>query len=43
MFKSDVFVLGLLMLQCASLKREIYDYDENILQISLDEIKDVYS
>lgn len=43
MFKSDVYVLGLLMLQCALLKMELYDYNENVLAICLAEIKDVYS
>ncbi len=43
MFKSDVFALGLLMLQCALLKMELYEYDENILKICLSEIKDLYS
>lgn len=43
MFKSDVFALGLLMLQCALLKMELYEYDENILNICFSEIKDLYS
>ncbi len=43
MFKSDVFALGLLILQCALLKMELYEYDENILNICISEIKDLYS
>jgi hypothetical protein len=43
MFKSDVYVLGLMMLQCALLKMDLYSYDENVINICLTEIKDIYS
>ena len=43
MFKSDVYVLGLMMLQCALLKMDLYSYDENVISMCLSEIKDIYS
>lgn len=43
MFKSDVYVLGLMMLQCALLKLDLYSYDQSVIEICLNEIKDVYS
>ncbi len=43
MFKSDVYVLGLMMLQCALLKLDLYNYDQSVIEICLSEMRDVYS